>query len=183
MLRLLSSKAQGHFWFFNLNPVMLVLIGYLLLSTLIWVPICQGFNHFWGFLHDFVLHELATSSIGLRVIGMPWLLETHTTPFAINKGSPVHQISFFTHTRITHPITHYVVLMSWELWRKRPSHSSEARTPCYILSWQPWGLFWQAWLEPETSQTMWLTRTSFPKRLWFQPDQLPGIAPCDWTPC
>ena len=30
-----------------LNPVMLVFIGKLLLSPIRWVPICQGFHHFW----------------------------------------------------------------------------------------------------------------------------------------
>ena len=42
---------------------MLVFIRKLSLSTLIWVPICQGFSHFSGFLHHFVLAKVATSSI------------------------------------------------------------------------------------------------------------------------
>ena len=45
---------------------MLVLIGKLSPSILRWVPICQGFGDFSGFLHYFVLAKLATSSI--RVI-------------------------------------------------------------------------------------------------------------------
>ena len=45
---------------------MLVLIGKLSLSTLKWVPICQGFGDFSGFLHYFVLAELATSSIRVK---------------------------------------------------------------------------------------------------------------------
>ena len=47
----------------HLNPVMLVFIEKLSLRTLRWVPICQGFNHFTGVLHHFVLTKLATSSI------------------------------------------------------------------------------------------------------------------------
>ena len=46
----------------HLNPVMLVFIWKLSLSTLRWVPICQGFGDFSGFLHHFVLMELVTSS-------------------------------------------------------------------------------------------------------------------------
>ena len=41
---------------------MLVFIGKLSWSTLRWVPICQGFSQFSGFLHHFVLAKLATSS-------------------------------------------------------------------------------------------------------------------------
>ena len=45
MLRLLSSKAQGCKVFENhVNPVMLVLIGLFLPSTLRSLPICQGFS-------------------------------------------------------------------------------------------------------------------------------------------
>ena len=64
VLRLLSSNAQGCKDLWNhRNPVMLVLIGKISLSTLRWVPICQGFSDFSGFLHYFVLANLATSSI------------------------------------------------------------------------------------------------------------------------
>ena len=51
MLRLLLSKAQDTKIFENhLNPVMLVLIGQLSLSTLRRIPMCQGFSiHFWVF--------------------------------------------------------------------------------------------------------------------------------------
>ena len=45
----------------HLNPVILVFIWKLSLSSLIWVPICQGFSHFSGFLHHFVLAKLASS--------------------------------------------------------------------------------------------------------------------------
>ena len=46
-LRLLLFKAQGckHFWK-HLNTVMLVFIGKLLLSSLRWILLCRGFNHF-----------------------------------------------------------------------------------------------------------------------------------------
>ena len=46
-----------------LNPAMLVFIGQLSLRTLRRVPMCQGFSHFAGLLHHFVLAKLATSSI------------------------------------------------------------------------------------------------------------------------
>ena len=45
---------------------MLVFIGKLLLSTLRWVPICQGFSYFSRSLHHFVLAKLATSSIRVK---------------------------------------------------------------------------------------------------------------------
>ena len=70
-----ATFPQGKDFFENrLNPVMLVFIEKLLLSTLIWVPICQGFNHFQFFLHHCVLAKLATSSIrvkGIKGFGDP----------------------------------------------------------------------------------------------------------------
>ena len=66
MQRLLSSftsHTDGKSFENHLNPVMLVFIGKFTLSTLSWVPICQGFSHFSGFMHPFVLARLATSSI------------------------------------------------------------------------------------------------------------------------
>ena len=45
----------------HLNSVMLLLIGKLSLSTLRWVPVCQDFSHFSGFLHQYVLAQLASS--------------------------------------------------------------------------------------------------------------------------
>ena len=47
----------------HLNHDMLVFIRKLSLSTLKWIPMCQGFNHFSGFLHIFVLAQAATTSI------------------------------------------------------------------------------------------------------------------------
>ena len=56
------SSAENH-----LNPVMLVFIGILLLSTLRWVPICQGFSDFFSFFCiNFVLAKLVTSSIRVK---------------------------------------------------------------------------------------------------------------------
>ena len=46
---------------------MLVFIGYHLLSSLRWIPMCQGFSHFWGFSHYFVLANLASSIIRVKV--------------------------------------------------------------------------------------------------------------------
>ena len=43
----------------HLNPVILVFIGKLSLSTPRWVPTCQGFKSFSAFLHHFVLTKLA----------------------------------------------------------------------------------------------------------------------------
>ena len=42
----------------HLNPVMLVFIGKLSLSTLRWVPIFQGLSHFSGFLHCFFIGQI-----------------------------------------------------------------------------------------------------------------------------
>ena len=62
ILNLLSFKAQKHQKMWNLlYTVMLVFIGWPSLSTLRWLPICQGFSHL--FLHHFELAKLATSSI------------------------------------------------------------------------------------------------------------------------
>ena len=64
MLRLLCPKHKDAQIIENhLNPAMLVFIGKHLLSTLRWVPLCQGFNHFSGYLHHFELAKLVTSSI------------------------------------------------------------------------------------------------------------------------
>ena len=52
----------------HLNPVMLVFIGKPSMSTFKWVPIGQGFGHFSGFLHHFVLAKLANSSIKVNTI-------------------------------------------------------------------------------------------------------------------
>ena len=46
---------------------MLVFIGKLSLSSLRWVPMCQGFSQFPGFLHHSVLAKLATSIIRLKI--------------------------------------------------------------------------------------------------------------------
>ena len=46
---------------------MLVFIGKLSQSTLRWVPICHGFSDFSGFLHHFVIANLATSSIRVKM--------------------------------------------------------------------------------------------------------------------
>ena len=62
--RLLSTKAQGHKVFWKpFKPHHVGIQCWLSLSTLRWVPMCQAFNHFSGFLQDFVLDKLATSSI------------------------------------------------------------------------------------------------------------------------
>ena len=71
VLRLLSSKVQKRKIFeIHLNPVSLVFIEKLSLSTLRWVPICEGFADFSCFLHNFVLEYLATSSLRVKVIGI-----------------------------------------------------------------------------------------------------------------
>ena len=87
------------------NPVMLVFIGKLLMSTLRWVPICQGFGHFSGFLHHFLLPQVATSS--LRGKGSFW--------FSSDKYVYLYLKSFFdlmlsenAHTGIVWPtLGHY----------------------------------------------------------------------------
>ena len=67
MLRLHSSEHKEAAIFENyLNPVMLVFIGKLSLSTIRWVPMCQGISHFSGFLHNFVMAKLATSSLRVK---------------------------------------------------------------------------------------------------------------------
>ena len=48
------------------NPVMLVFIRKLSLSTLRWVPICHGFNHISGFFHHFVF--ASRSSIRVKQV-------------------------------------------------------------------------------------------------------------------
>ena len=45
---------------------MLVFIGKLLLSTLRWEPMFQGFSHLLGFLYHFVFAKLATSNVRVK---------------------------------------------------------------------------------------------------------------------
>ena len=67
MRRLLLSEAEWWKIFEkHINPVMLVFIRELPLSTLRLVPICLGFSHFSGFLHHFVLAKFSTSSIRVQ---------------------------------------------------------------------------------------------------------------------
>ena len=75
MLELLSSNAKGpkDFWKPS-KPFMLVFIGKLSPSTLRWVPMCQGFTHFSGLLHHFILAKLATSSIKVKPLCCRWLI-------------------------------------------------------------------------------------------------------------
>ena len=56
-----QSTRMQRFLKKHLNLVMLVFIGKLPLCNLRWVPMCQGFSHFSGFLLHFVLAKLATS--------------------------------------------------------------------------------------------------------------------------
>ena len=58
------------------NPVMLVSIGYLLLGTLRWVPICQGFSNFSGLMHHFILAKLATSRIRVNTKGPTFMAKS-----------------------------------------------------------------------------------------------------------
>ena len=56
------QKVLRNIW----TLVVLVLIRKLSLITLRWVPICQSFSHFSGFLHHCLLVKLATSSIRVK---------------------------------------------------------------------------------------------------------------------
>ena len=69
MLRLLSSKHKEAKIFENhLNPVILVFIGNLSLSTLRWVPICQGFSHISGFFASLCIGQISPSSIKVKML-------------------------------------------------------------------------------------------------------------------
>ena len=61
-----QSARTERFFENHLNHVVLVLIRKVLLSTLRWVPMCQGFGDFSCFLLHFVLAKLATSSIRVK---------------------------------------------------------------------------------------------------------------------
>ena len=61
---------------------MLVFIGKLSLSTLRLVPIYHGFSHFSRFLHHFVLAQVATSSIRVKV----WLVSQGNFIECLNTG-------------------------------------------------------------------------------------------------
>ena len=72
---------------------MLVFILNLSVSTLKWVPICQGFSHFLGFLHHFVMAKLVTSSIRVKSIvwmsdsfGNIWGIKTEINMYFEHKG-------------------------------------------------------------------------------------------------
>ena len=66
------------------NPVLLVFIGKLSVSTITWVPICQGLSHLPGFLHNFVLAKLATSIIRVKCKFTKHLKENYWWGFRIN---------------------------------------------------------------------------------------------------
>ena len=61
MKKILWKNYENH-----LNPVMWVFIGKLLLSTIRWVPICQGFSNLSVFCHYFMLTKFETSSIRVK---------------------------------------------------------------------------------------------------------------------
>ena len=62
MLRLFLYNAKWCKDYWNLNPVMLVFIGWRSLSTLKWVPMCQG-SVIFRCLCLYLLANLATSSL------------------------------------------------------------------------------------------------------------------------
>ena len=66
---------------------MLVFIGKRSLSSLRWVPMCQGFNSYSGFLHHFAMAKLATSSIWINVIPSP--LENKSSDVQLVECRPV----------------------------------------------------------------------------------------------
>ena len=92
MLRLLSPKVQRRKYFWKPSkPCHVVLIRKLSLSTLRWVPICQGFSDFLRFLHPFVLAKLASSSIRVKhvILGITFL------PFILGRLGPgFHDITW-----------------------------------------------------------------------------------------
>ena len=59
-----STRMQSYLK--HVNPVKLVFIGKLSLSTLRWVPMGQSFTHFSVFLHHIVLVNFFTSSISVK---------------------------------------------------------------------------------------------------------------------
>ena len=63
----------------NLPPAVYVLKAYL--STLRWVPICQGLSHFQGVLHHFVLAKFAIGSILVKGISEYSQMSTHMPGF------------------------------------------------------------------------------------------------------
>ena len=65
---------------------MLVFIKKLSLSTLRWVPICQGFSHVSLFLNHFVLAKVATSSIRVKQTNERWLFLAKKKCIPICKG-------------------------------------------------------------------------------------------------
>ena len=67
MLRLLSAKAQERKDFWKpFKPCHFGIHWIALAENSKMSTICQGFNHFAGFLHHFVLAKLATSSIRIK---------------------------------------------------------------------------------------------------------------------
>ena len=63
------------------NTLMVVFIGKLSLSTIRWVPICQGFSHFSAFFHHFMLAKLATSSDRVKYV---WKLSCWAIVMRVN---------------------------------------------------------------------------------------------------
>ena len=57
------KRKNGKMFENHINPVMFVLSGKLLMSSLRWVPNLPGFQSFSDFLHHFAMTKLATSTI------------------------------------------------------------------------------------------------------------------------
>ena len=174
MLRLLSPKAYGSKDFCmnnpssakatfgqstyknakifenHLNPVMLVFIGYLSLSTLIWVPTCQSFSHLLGFLYHFVLTKLATNSIRLKT---PYLyfqrspLETEHRATATESSKSAKQQEYYIALGDTfNPVCHIYLSRgsagAWWLWCLASKRDFASLSPCWIpISGLAWSLY------------------------------------------
>ena len=75
MLRFLSTNAQDFMKDFyakiyenHLNPVILVFIWKLLLSTIKWISMCQGFGHFSSFCQHATLTKLVIGSKRVKIV-------------------------------------------------------------------------------------------------------------------
>ena len=65
-----------------------------------WVPICQGFNDFSGFLHHFALANLASSSIRIEVDISKFVCPNIFLRVWVSKWIPYTQLSRALHTYI-----------------------------------------------------------------------------------
>ena len=121
---------------------MLVFIGCLSLSTLRWVPMCQGFSHFSAFLHHFIMATVAATSIRDKDNWDVLFFSTQWVPCSIIYWTSLSASTLPRWTaRISEPTSHgYDKRISYLL------NTETQRSPCRG-SWSLWNNRYVTWAE------------------------------------